>query len=101
MTLNKDDLIFVFWGLHGNEGAVTRNLSHLLASLIHAYNKSSIVKIIGPLSPWSYRNQYRYDQKMCDPNRVLTHQTYIDQNYESIWICVHQYGTTRKRYIQF
>ena len=80
MLFKRKSQVYLFWGIHGNEGIITSQVANCLV------NKLSHIDIldtyvIGPVSPWSYRNGYRFDRTMSDPNRIISCETPHNKAY--------------------
>ena len=80
MQLIKQPLVYILWGTHGNEAIITRPFSELIYNkLIEIDPKGT--HVIGPISPWSCRNEFRFDRMMGDPNRTFDEQIPINSDY--------------------
>jgi hypothetical protein len=66
---STSSIIFLLYGTHGNEIDGSFYIADSLAVKLNLLFPDSQVKLIGPISPWSCRNRYRYDRGFGDPNR--------------------------------
>lgn len=73
----------MIWGTHGNEGIVTNKITDFLVDKLSQIDSVDTF-VIGPISPWSYRNQYRFDRTMSDPNRIITGQELDNNEYKHL-----------------
>lgn len=80
MLLIKQSQIYILWGTHGNEVTVTRPLAHLVFSKFLEINPKGTF-LVGPVSPWSCRNEYRFDRLMSDPNRMFDDKIPVNWEY--------------------
>ena len=81
MKSNRNSQVYLIWGTHGNEGIITSKIASLLVDKLSQINSIDTF-VIGPVSPWSYRNEYRFDRRMCDPNRIITGQESDNNEYK-------------------
>ena len=63
-------LVVLLFGVHGSEARGSFFVARNLASSISHLRSESGIKLIGPISPWSCRNDFRYDRYLGDPNRI-------------------------------
>ena len=80
MLLIKHPLVYILWGTHGNEAVISRPLSELLFNKLLEINPKGTY-VIGPVSPWSCRKEFRFDRLMSDPNRILNESMSINTDY--------------------
>jgi len=79
----KNSQVYLIWGTHGNEGIITNKITGFLVDQLSQINSIDTF-VIGPVSPWSYRNQYRFDRRMSDPNRIITDQESDNNEYKHL-----------------
>ena len=83
MRSNKNSQVYLLWGTHGNEGIITSKIAGFLVDKLSQINSIDTFAI-GPVSPWSYRNEYRFDRRMSDPNRIITDQESDNNEYKHL-----------------
>jgi hypothetical protein len=71
------------WGTHGDEAIVTGKVTDFFVDKLTQIN-SLDTYVIGPVSPWSYRNEFRFDRTMSDPNRIITRQSPDNNEYNHL-----------------
>jgi hypothetical protein len=58
----------LLYGVHGSEAMGARSIVQGLASALHGEH---VVRILGPVMPWSTARSYRFDADLVDPNRAF------------------------------
>ena len=62
-------LVILLWGTHGTEKLGSLYVRNEIVRLLRGKNNGLIVDMLGPISPWSCRNGYRFYITLTDPNR--------------------------------